>query len=1426
MVIVEQQLMTESPKRRTDHSQSDAARSQTDTSRIGKPIRPAGSPSGETARAADSVPIPVGPFATLPMRFGRYEVQKELGRGQMGAVYLALDTELDRRVALKVARTSASGSAKLLKRMEIEARSAAKVDHPQICKVYDTGEIDGIRFIALQYIEGENLKQYLKREGRKREPKEAVRLVLQMLHALEAAHDQGVIHRDLKPENVMLNKNNEPVIMDFGLARTTIASSNAGLTQGMIVGTAAYMSPEQAAGKAEGIDHRSDLYAVGVMLFEMLTGEWPFNGGAIEVIGKKCVQEPPSPLSINPKLNSQLAAVCHKMIAKQKGDRYVTCVEIITELERLASGTNSVELQVPPQVPPSDPNPLINIPIESTDSSETNKRLKSAASKEELSKSAAKGYLTSLTKSWITKLPRPVWIGCGVGVACLLSLICMFAFLPSGWFGPGGTFYAGTGSNTKLRLLVDEKLVVNPVGPPIDLIQKVELSRDSFAGEWKKQGTSLTGGNNGIVYFPTPVPADYQLKFRLKRIAESGGIAIGFVMDGRQGVVGFDNYQKFSGLFVDGKDPRENCTTRDKVLFKNDQLSEIAITVHPGHFHAAVDGQTVVDWHGEANRLWTNSNYEAPNRETPFFRVGQSKFQIDSAVLIPLKPDSVRSRPSKLNSVIDLTSFLDTDRDSVSGFWGLSKGRLHSPASGQSMFALPVEVPQEYSLSATVEIAEGAEGEHSLVVGLIAGTSSCEIELKNNDYLGLEQIDGARFNANETRLAGSFFKKGEPVELVLTVTKQAIRMEVDNRTLVHWKGDFCRLSPHPALVPADARKLSFHTRTHLILSDIKLGPPVDRPTLPEHPSYAIGRSVDLLSLIDPTRDAWQGTWTKESSILRVAGDRYDSELVVPCEVPAEYKFKMTVAREPGGKTSDGLVLNLPVENSMAEVLLDGWASTVSGIHLDGQQPNSNQNPTMRRIQAIPQGPSTEIVAFVRKTGLKVTVGDKTIVDWSGNPSRHWHTPQWSSPDGQITIGSFSSRFRFEKMEIEPLEPSSFPTPTAVGSDGNLISIIDPQRDSRKGQWTKNAEGLVSPVFAANRLQIPVIPPAQYVLTADIERRRGTSHFRLGLIVGGHATVATLDDGWDSGIEYVDEKPLHDRLNFTRRSRSGQLLPPGQRVQVRCFVLSDTIVVKCGEDEVIRWHGDPRRLSLNPVYQPLNYTKTDREQLWIGGGVSEFLIRNLKLTPITGEQLKEIADGDVEHKSPIDSTGEKSSSPTGKSIEEVNRKQFSVGNGNWRVAGNELLQTDTQTQFSHLWLGDTNWRDYDFSVDAMRVEGNEQVALAFRGVSGRGFYLVMATPTEISPEVQVRGKYWPAGPDWKFQIEQKKWYTLRVSVRGNHFDCFVKQGEIETRVSSFTDDRHPVGRVGLRCILSSWRFKNIKVTSPDGKTLWDGLPSLP
>ncbi|MBS0202358.1 MAG: SUMF1/EgtB/PvdO family nonheme iron enzyme [Planctomycetes bacterium] len=416
--------MAESPKRPADVSRAEA-------SSVDKPASPAAL-TGATARAADSVPLSAGPFPLLPMKFGRYRIEKMLGKGAMGAVYLAHDLQLERLVALKVARVSTAESAKLIQRMETEAKAAAKIDHPLICKVYEFSEIDGIRFIALQYIEGEDFKSYLKRVGRQREPAEALRWILQIAGALASAHEKGVIHRDLKPENIMLNLNGEPVIMDFGLARRTTGATNAGLTQGMIVGTAAYMSPEQAIGKAEGIDHRSDLYALGVMLFEMLTGEWPFRGTAIEVMGRKCVQEPPSPLSINPNLPPQLAEVCQKMIAQKKEDRFGTCAELITALDAIdlnAPVVYAMEVDEPaenaPFVVQEGPSfEFLNSPP--TDAPVATSRTVTQKSKPQ--KNSSSSVMSTFTKWWADQPTAMRWtlIGCASTSLVLFAAVLFF----------------------------------------------------------------------------------------------------------------------------------------------------------------------------------------------------------------------------------------------------------------------------------------------------------------------------------------------------------------------------------------------------------------------------------------------------------------------------------------------------------------------------------------------------------------------------------------------------------------------------------------------------------------------------------------------------------------------------------------------------------------------------------------------------------------------------------------------------------------------------------------------------------------------------------------------------------------------------------------------------------------------------------------
>jgi predicted Ser/Thr protein kinase len=272
--------------------------------------------------------------ADLPEQFGRYRIIKRLGQGGMGAVYLAQDSQLDRSVALKVPHFTATDGPELLERFQREARAAATLSHPNLCPVYDVGEWQGMHFLTMAYIEGKPLSDYLG-TGKLLPERQVAALIRKLALALQEAHARGVIHRDLKPSNIMFNQRKEPVIMDFGLARR-IDRRDARLTQiGDVLGTPAYMPPEQVAGQLDRMGPACDIYSLGVILYEMLTGKLPFDGPVMSVLALILTQEPAKPSAHRPELNPQLEEICLKAMAKQPEDRYATMTELAQALADL-----------------------------------------------------------------------------------------------------------------------------------------------------------------------------------------------------------------------------------------------------------------------------------------------------------------------------------------------------------------------------------------------------------------------------------------------------------------------------------------------------------------------------------------------------------------------------------------------------------------------------------------------------------------------------------------------------------------------------------------------------------------------------------------------------------------------------------------------------------------------------------------------------------------------------------------------------------------------------------------------------------------------------------------------------------------------------------------------------------------------------------
>jgi tetratricopeptide (TPR) repeat protein/TolB-like protein/tRNA A-37 threonylcarbamoyl transferase component Bud32 len=278
----------------------------------------------------------------------RYRIEALLGQGGMGRVYKAYDKDLDRVVALKVVRQGAMGETDALKRFKQELVLASKISHKNILRIHDMGEVGGTKFITMAYVEGHDLYGILK-ENPKLPMERVLKYARALAEALAAAHAEGVIHRDLKPQNILVNKDDQIFVSDFGLAKSFEEGAQGMTKTGAFLGTPRYMSPEQVEGKPA--DQRSDLYSYGLMLYEMAVGDVPFTGeSTLKVMYQRIQEKPKNPKLINPSLPSWFVRIIMRCLERDPDARYQSAYEILAELQGSrgsASGAHTVQIQIP-----------------------------------------------------------------------------------------------------------------------------------------------------------------------------------------------------------------------------------------------------------------------------------------------------------------------------------------------------------------------------------------------------------------------------------------------------------------------------------------------------------------------------------------------------------------------------------------------------------------------------------------------------------------------------------------------------------------------------------------------------------------------------------------------------------------------------------------------------------------------------------------------------------------------------------------------------------------------------------------------------------------------------------------------------------------------------------------------------------------------
>ncbi len=928
--------------------------------------------------------------ADLPFdRLGHFQIVGRIGAGGMGDVYRGYDESLDRPVAVKVLPAELARDADFVQRFHAEATAAAKVAHPNVVPVYFIGEDAGHHFFAMQLIEGETLSDRLRRQ-RQLSPDEALEVASECLAGLTAAHGRGLIHRDIKPANILFDRETgRAMLVDFGLVRQMGQTERMTAT-GVVMGTVDYIAPEQARGQK--VDGRADLYALGVLLYQMLAGRLPFQAETPTAMIFQHAYEKPYPLlEAAPDVPQPITDIVARMMAKDLAVRYPDCDEVLADIEAYREG-----------------RPLAAVPeIDEPAADETaslDRRSLELMPEPELPErfigSAEDGPLQR-ARDWAATIFRrhsPEFV----------------QELQSTTQQVDGAVAHYERRRQRLAKLCEEALCI-----VADLAEQIEANRQAVTAAEAELAAATDAD-------------EQEAALDKQHECEEHVDALQSQYDHQQEELEQLelDMSKADATLARLRNQRDLLKTRLKAAEarqKMEGLQPQRRRLRPLHIATAATALIValpVLW------LMTSQGNVVPSGLIVGPR--QSVFPESSPFWEAEPPHG---------QWVDLLGPLDLAGDRVEGKWSRVRQAVvvepDAIPDGCLRMMLPVEIEGGYDLE--VQFTRSSKND-SVVLGLPAGSSTCTLQLSawEGEVGGLDMIDGLAVHVpgNPTAVKPNKLLNGQRYDVLAEVRTNgenaAIRISLNGEPFVHWEGKQASLStwegwnmpnPNRPMLGSHGNVVTFH-EVRVRPAGGRVIPMVAGIRRPE--PMPLNQWVDLLEPVDLPADSVRGNWLRDDDGLIVSPPNDGEDwglLMLPAEVEGSYDFEVEFTRIDN---DNAVILGLPAGSRACTFHLSSWNGAVGGLEvIDGLVINQGGNPTVIRPNRLTNGRRYKVLAKVRTTGdevsIEVTADDQPPVKWKGKQSL---LGVWGASNElnlkRPTLSSTGNIVRFHSARLRPI----------------------------------------------------------------------------------------------------------------------------------------------------------------------------------------------------------------------------------------------------------------------------------------------------------------------------------------------------------------------------------------------------------------------